>query len=130
MWVRSYRRSLECMLAVVSLCAVVVCTGSAVASEPATQEAIGAVVAIDSDVDYGEYLAGECMGCHSVDAADDATVPRIHGSEAQLIVAALLDYRSGARGNTTMGSVAGALGDEEIAALAQFLAAAGAEKEN
>ncbi len=53
-------------------------------------------------------------------------VHRHAGTDAAHIVRALLAYRSGARPNTTMRSVAGALGDEEIAVLAHYLAGAAA----
>jgi len=82
------------------------------------------VLGLSDDVDWGEYLAGECVTCHAADAATDAEAPRIHGAEAPYLVRAVLDYRGGVRTNTTMGNVAAALGDEEIAALARFLSAA------
>ena len=83
------------------------------------------VLALSSDVAYGEYLAGECASCHAADAADrqaEDTVPLIHGARASLIARALLEYRAGVRSNTTMRSVAGALTDEEIAVLSHYLA--------
>lgn len=104
------------------------------AGESGTDGALGAssdgeaerVLALSSDLAYGEYLAGECVTCHvaspSATSKGDA-VPVIGGIEASRIVRALLEYRSGRRPNTTMGNVAGSLGDEEIAVLAQYLSA-------
>ena len=83
------------------------------------------VLALSSDVAYGEYLAGECASCHAADPADrrvDGAVPIIHGAEASLIARALLEYRAGIRPNATMGNIAGALNDEEIAVLSHYLA--------
>ena len=96
---------------------------SAAAGE--TDAEIARVLGLSNDVDWGEYLAGECVTCHAADAAGDAEAPRIHGADAAHLVRALLDYRGGVRTNTTMGSVAGALGDDEIAALAHHLSSAG-----
>lgn len=83
------------------------------------------VLRVSQDIGYGEYLAGECASCHAKVAVDGSNVPVIHGADANVIIRALLEYRSGARDNTTMGSVATALGDEEIAVLAQYLATQG-----
>ncbi|MFT6301874.1 MAG: cytochrome c [Granulosicoccus sp.] len=80
------------------------------------------VLNISQDVGYGEYLAGECASCHSATVAAGSNVPVISGAGADFLVRALLEYRAGVRENTTMRSVAGALGDEEIAVLAHYLA--------
>lgn len=83
------------------------------------------VLGVSQDIGYGEYLAGECASCHSKAAVTGSNVPVIHGADENLIARALLEYRSGARSNTTMASVASALGDEEIAVIAQYLATQG-----
>lgn len=80
------------------------------------------VLGVSQDIVYGEYLAGECASCHAKVVVEGSNVPVIHGADAILITRALLEYRSGVRDNTTMGSVATVLGDEEIAVLAQYLA--------
>lgn len=89
---------------------------------PIDEAAAAEILAVSDDTAYGEYLAGECAGCHEQDAADDAAVPGIHGKAALFIAAALADYRSGARDNTTMGNIAINLADEEIAVLSHYLA--------
>ena len=80
------------------------------------------VMAVSQDIAYGQYLAVECASCHSIVAVAESNVPVIHGADAISIARALLEYRSGARANTTMANVANSLGDEEIAVLAQYLA--------
>lgn len=87
----------------------------------ATSSIVSDILNQDVDLAYGEYLASECAGCHNPQADASTSVPAIHGVEARDIIEALLAYRSGERTNTTMQGVAGALGDEEIAALAAFL---------
>lgn len=107
--------------------------GSAVGSDDGTaavpgvagpdDDEVARVLALSDDVAWGEYLAGECAACHAPLPGDGA-VPVIHGTDATDIARALIAYRSGARSNTTMRSVAGALDDEEVAVLAHYLAGA------
>jgi cytochrome c len=82
---------------------------------------VGAILAIEGDAAYGEYLGGECIGCHRAGAAD---IPAIDWMTPADIVRALHDYRIGRREHQVMNMVAARLGDEEIAALAAFLGAA------
>lgn len=83
---------------------------------------VAEVLAVSSDVAYGEYLAGECASCHAKTAVSGSNVPVIHGASAEHIARALLEYRAGIRENSTMKNVVDALGDEEIAVLAHYLA--------
>ncbi|MBX2882373.1 MAG: hypothetical protein KTR32_20660 [Granulosicoccus sp.] len=73
------------------------------------------------DLDYGEYLASECAGCHNPEGDTSSSVPVIHGLNAEKLVQALVDYREGERENSSMQDVASNLGNEEIAALAAYL---------
>ena len=77
------------------------------------------VLSITADTDYGEYLAGECMTCHTDQNSSDS-IPVIQGQSVEAIVSALLAYKKGDRENARMRSVAGAMGAEEIAALAAY----------
>lgn len=85
---------------------------------------INRVLALSDDIEYGEYLAGECASCHLDNRGADSKVPVIHGAEPEHLVRALLEFRAGVRSNTTMGLVANGLDDEEIAAIVQYLASA------
>ncbi len=78
------------------------------------------ILALEADVDYGEYLAGDCQTCHQAVATGGA-VPVIAGQEASYLIKALLSFKSGERENQVMQSVTQGLGDEEIAALALYL---------
>jgi len=83
---------------------------------------IADVLAVEADPDYGEYLAGECMTCHTGSGTSDS-IPEIKGREPEYIVNALLEYQDKTRENETMRSIAGAMGKEEIAALAAYFSA-------
>lgn len=77
------------------------------------------ILQLSADPDYGEYLAGECVTCHSVGGASGG-VPAIRGQERRYIIMALLAYQDGARSNTTMQQITKSLGQDEIAALAKY----------
>ena len=78
------------------------------------------LLAMEGDIPYGEYLASECASCHVAGAVSTSGVPQIDTLTREAMMLALLQYRTGARPNQTMGSVAARLGDEEIAALAAY----------
>ena len=72
-----------------------------------------------ADIDYGEYLSGECVACHKKNAANEA-IPSIHGKDADIIVALLVAYRAKDMENEVMQMVAGRLDDEQIGSLAVY----------
>ena len=67
--------------------------------------------------------ATSCSGCHPASATVNTPVPRILGREPDEIVAAMLAFRSGERPSTVMGRIAKGFSDEEIRAIALWLAA-------
>ena len=68
---------------------------------------LGAVLppAVAADLAYGEYLASECVTCHSATVGQGA-IPAIAGLPAPYFVNALRDYRAGRRLNPVMQNVA------------------------
>jgi cytochrome c len=68
---------------------------------------------------YGRHLAQECSGCHRIDGIDNG-IPSIIGWEVERFVATLNFYKSGARKNPVMVSVANSLDDEQLNALAAY----------
>ena len=76
----------------------------------------------NADVAYGEYLAGECVTCHSTDSADKG-IPNIIGLEAEGFAYIMHAYRNKELDNKVMQLVAGRLDDEQIASLAVYFAA-------
>lgn len=85
---------------------------AAQAPEPATP-------AIAGDPAYGEYLSGECTTCHLPDGAE-AGIPAIAHMTAEDFVNAMHAYKDGSRAHLVMNTIAGRLGDAEIAALAAY----------
>lgn len=78
--------------------------------------AVRKILETDADLEYGNYLAGECLTCHSL-TDSNGSVPPINKLTSDYFIYALLEYQNGARSNRVMQTIAGALGDEEIAAL-------------
>ncbi len=78
-----------------------------------------AILAIQGDPEYGEYLSSECTTCHQIDGADDG-IPSITFWPEQDFVIALHAYKDQKRAHPVMQMIAGRLSDEEIAALAAY----------
>lgn len=78
-----------------------------------------AILAINGDPDWGEYLASECTACHQADG-DDEGIPSIIGWPEEDFVIAMHAYKVKARVHPVMQMMAGRLSDEEIAALAAY----------
>jgi cytochrome c len=76
-----------------------------------------------ADVEFGRYLASECITCHGT-ATADSTIPNIFGLGELHFVEVIKAYRDRALPNPIMQNVAGRLRDEEIAALAAYFASA------
>ena len=70
---------------------------------------------------YGQHLARECTGCHRIDGIDNG-IPSIVGWKADVFVATLKFYQSGARTNPAMVSVANSLNEKQLEALATYFA--------
>ncbi len=78
-----------------------------------------AILAIEGDPAYGEYLSGECVTCHQASGADEG-IPSITGWPERDFVTALHAYKNKHRPHPVMQLIATNLSDEEIAALAAF----------
>ncbi|MDG4649376.1 c-type cytochrome [Roseibacterium sp. SDUM158017] len=79
---------------------------------------VAAILEIEGDLAYGQYLSSECTSCHV--GAGGEGIPSVRGLPRQVFVSALEAYRSGAREHQVMNTLAARLGDEEIAALAAY----------
>src|SRR5262249_44896811 len=71
---------------------------------------------------YGKYLAQECTACHRADGKGQ-NIPVIFGLEPEYFLSTMRFYKTGARQNPVMNSVAQTLSDEQLDALAAYLAA-------
>jgi cytochrome subunit of sulfide dehydrogenase len=67
--------------------------------------------------------ASSCSGCHAKNAAESSSVPRIDGLQPAEIIAAMQAFRSGERPSTVMGRIAKGFSEDEIQAIAVWLAA-------
>lgn len=95
-------------------------SGSEETSAGAGRELLGAAAAaIEGDIDYGQYLAGECLTCHKTTESFSA-IPSITGWPKENFIHVLYEYKGKIRQNPVMQTVAGRLGDEEMAALATY----------
>jgi len=79
-------------------------------------------LAIEGDLEYGEYLSQECTTCHQRSGANEG-IPGIVGWPQEDFVVAMHAYKEKLRPHEVMQSIASRLGDEEIAALAAYFAA-------
>ena len=70
---------------------------------------------------YGRHLARECTACHRLDGVDNG-IASILGMDRAAFAATLGFYRSGARSNAAMVSVAQSLDDAQVEALAVYYA--------
>ena len=67
--------------------------------------------------------ASSCSGCHAASAKVDTLVPRIFGRQPAEIIAAMQAFRNGERPSTVMGRIAKGFSEDEIRAIAVWLAA-------
>ena len=82
------------------------------------------VLAIEGDMEYGEYLAAECTTCHQASGGNDG-IPSIVGWETDDFVTAMHAYKTKQRENPVMQMVTGRLANDEIAALAVYFKSLG-----
>jgi sulfide dehydrogenase cytochrome subunit len=66
--------------------------------------------------------ATSCSGCHATSAKVEIPVPSVRGRDAAEIVTAMQAFRSGERPSTVMGRIAKGFSDDEIRAIAAWLA--------
>lgn len=85
-------------------------------------EQLASVLALDADIEFGAYLAGECLTCHTPTSSNEA-IPNIHGKEKAYLVSAILEYKNKQRNNDVMRGITAALSNDEIAAIATYLSA-------
>ncbi len=78
-----------------------------------------AILAIQGDPDYGEYLSSECTTCHRADGADEG-IPSITNWPTEDFVIAMHAYKAKRRPHPVMQMMAGRLNNDEIAALAAY----------
>lgn len=85
-----------------------------------------AILAIEGDPEYGEYLSSECVTCHQADGTVEG-IPSITLWPEDAFVVAMHAYKRNLRPHPVMQMIASRLNDEEIAALAAYFATLGAD---
>ncbi|MEM1374525.1 MAG: hypothetical protein AAGF78_09110, partial [Pseudomonadota bacterium] len=95
--------------------------GATLRQASAEPDPLDALLALEGDIAYGEYLASECTACHMA-TATTSEIPSIVGVGRESVAINLWSYREGTRSHEVMQMIAGRLGDEEIAALAAYFA--------
>lgn len=78
------------------------------------------------DNDRGAQFAAICASCHRLDGRDKG-IPSIVGMDKEKFADAMTAFKSGERSSQIMHAVALSLSDDEIATLAEYLAAQPAE---
>jgi sulfide dehydrogenase cytochrome subunit len=76
---------------------------------------------IGANDNRGPQLAAMCASCHRLDGRDKG-IPSIVGLDKQRLAGAMVAFKSGERSSQIMHAVALSLSDDEIAALAEYLA--------
>ena len=66
--------------------------------------------------------AASCSGCHSA-GATASVIPRLYGRDASDIATAMAGFRDGSRPATVMTRIAKGFSDDELRAIAAWLAA-------
>ena len=94
---------------------------AASAGDGTSSEAEATLIALEGDVEYGEYLSSECTSCHQISGANDG-IPSIVGWDEETFRYSMLDYRTKVREHPVMNMIAGRLSDEEVAALSAYFA--------
>jgi cytochrome c len=79
----------------------------------------GTCLAQKRDLEFGRYLATECLTCHR-SATAGSTIPNIFGMAGPRFSVLIKAYRDKQLPNQVMQSVAGRLNDDEIEALAHY----------
>ena len=92
-------------------------------NEPTTavRQATAAILEIDGDTAYGQFLAGECITCHQETGRAEG-IPAIVGIAQDYFVRSIVEYQTNVRQNEVMRLHVQNLGVEEIAALAAYFA--------
>lgn len=95
--------------------------GAATGMASEVKSEVERLLQLDADPAYGEYLAGECVTCHSPGASDPTgRIPPIAGLPKDYFLKSLLEYGAGIRDNPVMQSRVARLGAPELAALAAY----------
>ena len=66
--------------------------------------------------------AASCSGCHARHEASASAIPGIYGRDSGEVLAAMIAFRDGSRPATVMNRIAKCFSDDELQAIAAWLA--------
>ena len=66
--------------------------------------------------------ASSCSGCHALREASASAIPGIYGRNSGEVLAAMIAFRDGSRPATVMNRIAKGFSEEELRAIAAWLA--------
>lgn len=75
-----------------------------------------------AEMERGEILALSCMGCHGTEGKSPGSMPALNGKSEGYIAEAMLAFRNDDRPATVMNRLAKGYSEDEIEALAAYLA--------
>jgi len=75
-----------------------------------------------ADHDSGRTIGLTCFGCHGADGVSLGAVPSMKGMSEEHVRTAMTDFKSGKRSGTIMNRIAKGYTDDQIKALAKFVA--------
>ena len=87
--------------------------------EPSDPEVAPEILALEGNVEYGQYLSSTCVTCHQA-SGDSSGIPPIINWPAEAFVTVLHAYKNKDRENPVMQQITSTLGNDEIAALAAY----------
>ena len=90
-------------------------------ASPVDHDLDPAILALEGDPEYGEYLSSECKTCHQSRGGDQGIPSIILWPEEDFVIA-MHAYKNKKRPHPVMQMMAGRLNEEEIAALAAYFA--------
>lgn len=109
------------MIWVVSGCSA---KGTAPTSTVSNTEAAKVVAKPMGGVRSPSMLANTCAGCHGTNGASVGDImPIIGGMEKEYLIEVLLEYKTGERDSTIMGRIAKGYSENELKAIASYIAA-------
>ncbi len=77
--------------------------------------------ALAGDIAAGKAKTGICAGCHGAEGVSSVPIfPNLAGQKEQYLIKQLKDFKSGARKDPTMNSMAASLSEEDIANVAAY----------
>jgi sulfide dehydrogenase cytochrome subunit len=83
---------------------------------------LGAGAAVAQDVPSGQAMVQTCYVCHGPEGRSAEAVPALMRGQKEFVVRQMIEFKTDRRPSTIMNRVAKSYSDEQIAAIADYLA--------